>query len=294
MREPNFVIGGCVASGTSFLSHSMKDHPDVFLPRIMRPECGFFYKSWEYNKGKDYYISKWFAEVAEEAAVGERSSLYLHGTFNNVAKRIAEMYPDIKLIFCLRNPTERAYGNYRFTAMTGFETLSFRDALTQEEARKKAATGWMAEIRPFSYRERGCYYDQLEPYFELFPKENIHCVKSDVLAENTGEALRAIFRFLGVRDDVQAAKQADFISPNVRSVKAQYLLRKLLGGRLDVITEDCRKNLRASSLSRIVGLNLTAKKQPLEKDTMSYLNDFYVPHNEKLAKLLGWNLSNWR
>src|SRR3989338_4986121 len=82
MREPNFIIAGGIATGTSFLSHTIKDHPEIYLPKIMRPECGFFYKSWEHKKGKDYYLSRWFSDAKREIAVGERSSLYLHGVFN--------------------------------------------------------------------------------------------------------------------------------------------------------------------------------------------------------------------
>ena len=127
MAEPNFIISGAVASGTSFLSHSIKDHPQIYLPKIMRPECGFFYKSWEYKKGLDYYRRRWFSDAMDEIAVGERSSLYLHGVFNNVAQRIRNSYPDIKLIFCLRNPTERAFANYRFTTFSSYYGLSNRD-----------------------------------------------------------------------------------------------------------------------------------------------------------------------
>ena len=92
MREPNFIIGGGVASGTSFLSHAIQHHPEIYLPKIMRPECNFFYKTWEFEKGKDYYLKRWFSEAGDQKAVGERSSLYLHGDFTKVAERIAERF----------------------------------------------------------------------------------------------------------------------------------------------------------------------------------------------------------
>jgi len=294
MREPNFIIAGGVATGTSFLSHSIKDHPEIYLPKVMRPECGFFYKSWEYEKGKNYYLQRWFSEASDERAVGERSSLYIHGLFNKVAKRIHSMYPDMKFIFCLRNPTERAYRNYRFTALCGLETLSFKDALKNEEDRKKSYTGFMAEIQPTLYKERGCYYDQLEPFLEYFPQNNILCIKSEILSKNTDEEIKRVFKFLGVNEKFKTLPQKDHTSPNVKNLYVQMILRKTIGKRLDNITEEYRQENVASLISKIVGFNLTKTKMPMGNDERRFLNDYYAQRNEKLAKLLGWDLSDWK
>ncbi|MEK7524338.1 MAG: sulfotransferase domain-containing protein [Patescibacteria group bacterium] len=293
MAEPNFIIGGAVASGTSFLSHTIKDHPQIYLPKIMRPECGFFYKSWEFSKGKDYYLQRWFTEAKEQKAVGERSSLYFHGDFMDVPKRIHDMYPDMKLIFCLRNPTERAYANYRFTALCGLENLSFQDALEQEEDREKQATGIWAEIRPFSYRKRGQYADQLKAFFEVFPRRQILCIKSETLSKKTPEILKQVFHFLGVDESYMAPPQENFTSPNVKNLWVQTLLRKWLRGpKLDQITENYRKGSRTWT-EKIAGWNLTEGKKPMPAEDRKRLQDFYSSHNERLAKLLDWDVSDW-
>lgn len=297
MKEPNFIIAGGIASGTSFLSYSLKDHPQIYLPKIMRPECGFFYKSWEYKKGKDYYLEKWFSDVGDEIAVGERSSLYLHGIFNKINKGIAEkiqqMYPNMKFVFCLRNPIERAYGNYRFTALCGFESLSFKEAILKEEKRINSEIGLTAEIQPHIYKLRGCYYDQLMPFFERFPERNILCIKSEVLAKDTESMLKQVFKFLGVDENFEPSPQKNHTSPNVRNLYIQGVFRKFLGTKLDKMTEEYRQEDAKSLLSSLVGLNLTPSKMPMGADERKMLNDFYVPHNEKLAKLLNWDLSDW-
>lgn len=297
MKEPNFIIAGGVATGTSFLSHTIRQHPEIYLPKIMRPECGFFYKTWEYKKGKDYYLKRWFSDVTNEIAIGERSSLYLHAPYNmvsnNVAKKIQNMYPNMKFIFCLRNPIERAYGNYRFTALCGFETKSFREAIESEEERMKNASGLMAEIQPHVYKLRGCYYDQLLPFFERFPRKNILCIKSEVLAKDTQNTLKKVFEFLGVDKYFKPIPQKNYTSPNVKNLYIQTWFRKVIGNQLDTITEGYRQEEKASFLSWVVGLNLTGSKMPMGKEERKILNDFYAPHNEKLSKLLGWDLSDW-
>ena len=132
MKLPNFLIAGVSASGTSFLAESIEQHPDIYLPYPMEPECHFFFKSWEYKKLK-YYSNKWFKDVKNENAVGERSSSYLFGG-NKTAKRFFK-YSNVKLIFCVRNPIERAWANYRFTVLQGYEHLSFIEALKKEKKR---------------------------------------------------------------------------------------------------------------------------------------------------------------
>lgn len=297
MKEPNFIIAGGIASGTSFLSYSIKDHPQIYLPKVMRPECGFFYKTWEYGKGKDYYLKKWFSNADGEVAIGERSSLYLHGIFNPVNGKIAEkiykMYPKMKFIFCLRNPTERAYANYRFTALCGFENLLFKEALEKEDIRRKNAKGIMAEIQPHIYKLRGCYYEELMPFFEHFPKEQILCIKSEVLAKDTYSTLKKVFDFLGVDNTYLPIPQGNFTSPNVKSLFVQSVFRKILGNKLDDITENYRKEKPKSVFDFLVGLNLTNGKKQMSVEERKILNDFYAPHNEKLSKLLGWDLTDW-
>ncbi len=292
-REPNFLIAGGVATGTSFLSHAIKDHPRIYLPPVMRPECGFFYKSWEFRKGKDYYLHRWFREARDEVARGERSSLYLHGDFNQVAERIHSLYPRMKLIFCLRNPTERAWANYRFTALTGFETLPFREALDREQERKRRHQGWRAEIQPNLYRERGCYIQYLERFDRLFPPEQILCLKSETLAAEPERCIRQVYEFLGVDPDGGFTLPEKFTSPNVKSLRVQSVLRKLFGAELDQVTEDFRKK-KNSWAGRVIGWNLTEDKKPLDPEIREELNAYYAPYNQALAKRLGWDLSDWR
>lgn len=298
-KEPNFIIAGGVATGTSFLSHSIKDHSQIYLPKIMRPECGFFYKTWDFNKGKEYYCNRWFHEVQENhIAIGERSSLYLHGIFNqeknDVAKKIYQMYPDIKLIFCLRNPTERAYANYRFSVLSGFETLPFREAIEIEERRIKLETGWMKEIQPHIYKQRGLYYKQLEPFLEFFPKEQILFIKSEVLSKKTDQELKKVYRFLEIDENFIATEQENFSSPNVKNAFLQSVYRNLFGAEFDIITEKFRSQKPDNLIEWLVYQNLTEEKQPMNKDDREYLNDYYSIHNEKLVSILGWDLSDWK
>ena len=157
IKEPNFLIGGAGTAGTSFLSSILMQKPEVYLPKNMRPEPHFFYKSWEFKKGKNYYLNKWFKNVPKDKiAIGERSSSYLFGS-EEVANKIYSYYPKMKFVFVLRNPYERAWANYRFTALNGLENLSFIESIKVEYSRLKKLNRKWSEIKPYSYvgRRRG-------------------------------------------------------------------------------------------------------------------------------------------
>ena len=134
MLGPSFLIAGGVATGTSFLSALLFKHPEIYLPKIQRPEPNFFHYTHKYKNGINWYLETWFQDIGKQKVLGERSSLLLPS--ENAPARIHRHFPDIKLIFCLRNPVERAWGNYRFTVLEGLETLSFEEALEKEEERK--------------------------------------------------------------------------------------------------------------------------------------------------------------
>jgi len=293
LKLPNFIIAGGVATGTSFLSHAIQHHSDIYLPKIMRPECGFFYKSWEYEKGLSYYSQRWFQDVQNETAIGERSSLYLHGDFLDVAQRIRANLPDTKLIFCLRNPTERAHANYRFSVLSGFEKLSFEDALSEEDRRFRKAKGWKREIQPNLYRRRGDYKLQLQPFLQLFPKSQIHFIKSESLSKNTELEIKKLYDFLGIGYE-PFRDVPSFPSLSVKSNTFQILLRKAVGNKMNVLTENSRHGLKEDSvLEKILRMNLMEVKLPMSSSIRTELNLFYEGSNSFVKELTGWDVSDW-
>ena len=69
-----------------------------------------------------------------------------------VAQRLKENLPDVKLIALLRNPMDRAFSNYWASRQNGLETLSFDEAIKREEERSRDPK--MKHIMPFAYIAR--------------------------------------------------------------------------------------------------------------------------------------------
>jgi hypothetical protein len=216
---PTFIIGGTLPSGTGQLYSILLQHPDIYLPIPMAPECNFFYKTIDYKKGIEFYQQKYFSKVGKQKAIGERSSLLLSGA-RWTAERVQKHCPHVKLIFMLRNPVDRAYANYRFTALSGFETLSFEDALVMEDQRLSSVQDPLfKELEIYSYFKRGLYCQQIREFSARFYHENIFLFRSDSLLKDYDNTLKRLLDFIGVDSTQKLQNQADFSSPFVLDLK---------------------------------------------------------------------------
>jgi len=304
IKRPNFIIGGTAAGGTSFLAAILFQHPEIYLPAEMRPEPHYYYKSWEYKKGLDYYLSRWFHEVPDTAiAIGERSSSYLFGG-SSVAQKIAADFPDMKFIFTLRNPIERTWANYRYTVLQGLEDLSFEEALEKEQERIEAQADIWAEIQPYNYTGRGYYAKQIKQYLDYFPRENIMLIKSELLSSQTSVELNKIYRFLGLSIfDFQHSNAPDHTSVNVVNPKLQMNLRKYFSDRFDKVIEAIRKEEKIDSLivahedqEKINSLknNLTSDKMPMPHSARTYLQKLFSKDIKDLEAFVDFQLADWK
>jgi hypothetical protein len=300
MRLPNFIIAGGVATGTSFLSAALTHHPQIYLPKIQRPEPNFFHYTDKFEKGLAWYSSTWFSEVRDEIAVGERSSLLLPSI--NAPSRVKEALPSVKLIFCLRNPIERAWGNYRFSVLEGLETLPFSEAIEAEETRTSRAEGRWREVQPHAYLARSKYSDSLLEYFELFGSSNILLIKSEVLGKEPKATLSRVCEFLGVDPEIELPLPPNYSSPSVRDSSVQARLRSHFADRFPDLIEGIRRSdLNLGSFDSTedlamleeLRLNLSDGKQPLEASDRSRLNELLSSEISRLAKIVDFSLSDW-
>lgn len=299
-RAPDFLIGGGVAAGTSFLSTLLARHADVYLPRNQRPEPNFFHYSWKHDKGTGWYLEQWFRDAEGERAAGERSSLYLNSPV--APERIRSAFPGVKLIFCLRGPVERAWANYRFTALEGLETLPFAEALARERERMAGATGTWTEVQPHAYLTRSRYAAGLRRYFALFPRDNILLLKSEHLSRSTADDMRRVCRFLGVAETERIEMSPLFTSPNVRDVKLQASLRERFGPSFSAVVEHVREGtplptgLPRDHQAGIAALraNLHDGKMPMPDEARAFLREALREEIEEIGRLVDFPIDDWR
>jgi len=198
---PDFLIIGATRAGTSSLYTYL--HRNPLVGKARRKEIHYF--DFNYHRGIDWYRSYFptvFDKVAAERdrggrfVTGESSPYYIFHPL--VPARVRETLPEAKLIALLRNPVDRAYSHYQLQRRNGLEQLSFPKALEQESDRISGAEDENLMHRDFSYLARGIYAEQLERWFELFPREQILVLKSEELFEDPHAIVDAASEFLGV------------------------------------------------------------------------------------------------
>jgi hypothetical protein len=226
-QGPTFLIAGAPRSGTTWLYHLLERHPDVYMAKPVRPEPKFFLVDDLYERGFQHYVDTWFDGSTSYTAAGEKSTNYLESA--RAAGRIHRHLPDVKLVFILREPAQRAYSNWAWSRMNRMETLDFETALEHEEERERSVAPHLRYARPHAYFSRGLYAALLKPYLDLFRREQILCLKfDDIVVTPTVLACR-LHRFLGVAPRPDDTLGVDVVNPSEAG---------------DAMSDDARRRLR--------------------------------------------------
>lgn len=206
-RDPTFVIAGAQRSGSTWLRNLLAAHPDVFMAEPPRPEPKYFCEEPREGRDLEWYRSTWFAGCDEAAAVGEKSTSYIETP--GAAGRMRAQLPDLRLVFVLRHPLERAVSNYQFSRAHGVETESLETALRDEEERLRTTEFPEMSAHPFAYLRRGRYADFLDGFLAVFPPEQVAVVTFEDLRDDTRRTLGGLLGFLGVPGDYDPPADAD-------------------------------------------------------------------------------------
>jgi hypothetical protein len=231
---PTFICVGAAKTGTTTLQKYLEAHPEVCLSLFKEPD--FFHNeagvmdggkpdgppsSGHYARGLDWYQSI-FQPNQTTRAVGEISTAYI--AIEDAPRLIRKDVPDVRLIFCLRDPATRLYSHYWEERKAGWELPPFEMMLRSRHPR-------------FNYYFHvSSYHLHLIRYLEFFPKEQILVTLFDDLYKDPKQFIQDVYRFIGV--------DAAFIPPNLgekynpaqqpKSPSFQRLLTRLAAARWEM------------------------------------------------------------
>jgi hypothetical protein len=197
---PDFLILGAQKAGTTALYAYLRWHPRIAGPSWK--EVSYFDR--HYARGPRWYRGQFPNRFrARGKLVGEASPSYLFHP--QAPARVAELLPDARLVALLRNPVDRAYSQWQHARALGREPLAFPEALEAEEERTRGETDRMAaDPRYFShewwdhtYFARGLYAEQLERWYEQFPRERLLVVLTEEYASDPAGTYARVLSFLG-------------------------------------------------------------------------------------------------
>lgn len=178
----DFIGIGAQRTATSWLYSCMYEHPEICAPE---KEIHFFSRPRYEEKGIEWYKHIFASRCEQGTKKGEFSTSYLYDP--RAAARIYEHFPTVKILVSLREPTARAFSQYSLHAKVGW--LDPKEVTFEEFIQTEA-----------SAKEQSLYAAQLERYYALFPKEQIHVMIKEEIDTEDGKrkVLHDLFSFLEV------------------------------------------------------------------------------------------------
>lgn len=281
---PDFVIGGAQKAGTTALHEILRLHPELHLP-AQPQEIHYFDIDEHYRRGPDWYRRHFRGAGPAHVAVGQTCPSYLFDP--RVPERMARALPDVRLVFLLRNPVDRAYSHYWHSVKYGFEHLPFEEALARETDR---LTGDPRTFYNLSYAARGRYADQLERFLAHYPRERILLLLTEDLNRDPARVLDRCFAFLGV------ALRGTEIAARARERRWNES-RLPRWPRLQALTTPVRspRKPRLKRLAKLVDrVNLRpARYPPMDPKLRRHLAARFAADEVRLAERFGLDLRAW-
>lgn len=295
-RMPDFLIIGAMKSGTTSLFEALERHPHVYAPQWK--ELQYFSRDHMFNRGEDFYRDN-FVEARDDQIIGEGSTCYSRWPYYpHAAERIFERLPNIRLIYIMRHPVERAYSHYghlmqeRMVEKKG-PILTFEEALEEEK-----------EIIDTSL-----YMMQIERYLSLFHREQLLLLTLDEFKTSPEALLKRTQHFLGldpidlisqrtVHANKWGAKMAEErIRGVVGNIQGLYGLSKIL----KIVPKGSRQRLketviRSKFLNSLFKTGLTKKQEiltPLTPRIRQRLLKHFEEPTKQLEMFLDCKLDTW-
>jgi len=266
VAKVNLFIVGAAKSGTTSLATSLSDHKDIcvsapkephFFSEITRNKPGFFQKISTESAYDELFVDK------AKKYLCDASTSYLWDRCS--ARRIWNYNPRAKIIILLRNPANRLYSHYLNDLREGHVKSDLNSLLSTELNHGTDGKKWGDDG---TYLSVGNYLEQIERFQELF-RQDVLIISFSELIRYPDQAFAKIGRFL----DLETG-ELHLEHENSYALPKNWFAKKLLSiGYLRFVGRKLfpptfRGVLHKSMLS-------PAQKPELDKDTESFLEDYY-------------------
>ena len=210
-KGPDFLVIGAQRAGTTWLHRVLRQHPSLWLPPVKelhyfdrlettrtildpkeRRRVGlkqllsldpWLVSYWLRARSDEWYARLFRDAKAKGLVAGEITPAY--ATLDEtVLRRIKRLNDNIKLIFVMRDPVERAWSAVNNAAKKGI------DASTVEKSIKRARESGAAA--------RSAYADTIRRLEAVFPASQVHYCFFEDLRDRPEALTSDLFSFLGV------------------------------------------------------------------------------------------------
>ena len=275
-RLPDLIVIGAAKAGTTTLHLLLDTHPEIAMTGFKEPR--FFT-----DPGHLVWEGRYRAQFDSGARlVGESSTAYTRApAVPGVPERMAALVPQVRLVYLVRDPVQRALASYTEERYHGLDPRPAEEAFADLED----------PYNPYVAASR--YAEQLELYLAHYPQDQLLVVPLDDLAADPVVTGARVFEFLDVDPHAVTAQPQRV---NDRSSKVEYgrlglrVRRSSVGRAVRRIPRDARRRF-TDPVRRL--LTRPMDRPALSPETQERLRAALAPDAARLRTLTGLELSDW-
>jgi hypothetical protein len=262
-----------------------------------RKDISYFGSDLNFDRSRispEEYLSL-FRDANGVLRIGESSVWYLYS--KRAAEEIKSFSPSASIIVMLRNPVDMLYAQHsQFLYNCNEDIPDFEAALKAEPERKqgKCIPSKSHFLEGLFYHETIKYAEQVERYFDVFGRENVHVILYDDFKQDTAKVYEDTLAFLGIDTSFRPTFQV--INPNktLRSRRLQEFLIAPPPALTRVFKQVTPQSLQGHLLKRLKRLNTQHTNRPaLDPILRRRLQVEFQPEVQRISSLLGRDLSSW-
>ena len=285
----HLVIGGANKCGTTSLFRYLADHPSICGSRVK--EADFFNAPNVGSAAYEQYLSIFPASRPDDGYLLEGTPSYLDGGATT-ASEIKRILPDARLIFVLRNPTDRLVSFYK--SKMGLKT-SISHGMSLDQFAERAVDIATGKSEPDSLQQRNigwqvskaAYATFIREYLRYFDAAQISVYLFDDFKASPKSVVSSICRTLDLDDAYLDAY--DFTVENRSRAHRNETVRTIgskINRRLEPVLNrvPAVRRLARATYNRF---NTTdSESMTLTTNVEERLSAYFAPHNAALRTLL--------
>ena len=200
MKNPNLFIVGAPKSGTTFLYHYLKQHPDIYFPNFKEPHffgSDLIRRNGAYNLSLDEYQDLF---KTDKKIIGEASTFYIFS--KDAPEEIYNFNPNAKIIIMLRDLVDLVHSLHSQFVFSGDEVIEdFTQALELEDSRlsgNKIPNQTTVVNKLFYTSNILSLPRSIQSFIRYFGRENIKFIDLDDIKKNPKKVYFETLEFLNI------------------------------------------------------------------------------------------------
>ena len=266
----NVFIVGAQKSATTTIKSALQSHPDVICHEQL--EMTHFYNDFEFEIGAKNLKDRYGLTASDGKTVVAKHAVMTRS--EDALKRLANHNPNCKIIYCTRNPVNRAFSSYLMEKRNGSLSDDF-DTVVRIALEEKS-NHWYYRI----FIELGLYREHINKILKFFPEKNLYTLRMEDLKGDQHQTLSELIGWLNLsplelESRITPANTRDEIS----STRVKLIFKNLPFLKDLMITIFGRDliNWIAKNISKLFGLGRGGNDEKLEMypKAKKILEEFY-------------------